>query len=245
MLMSTCFLLQFYREGKKVVGYYETHKPALVINDLDLIQKILIKDFDHFVDRRALATFSEDDEIFKNMLTSATGGHWKSMRSVLSPTFSSGKMKSMFSLVQDKARGLVEFCEPSCKSGSSLDFLSVLEKVALDVIGTCAFGLEIDSLNGHNKDFAEAATKSNKPTVSLFFKFLLISFLPWVARALKIKVITKENEFLQKIMKETVEKRKTGEKRGDFVDLLLQAREENDEAENKEDGEEIKKKFSE
>ena len=33
-------------------GLYLLGKPVLVINDLDLIRLIMVKDFDHFVDRQ-------------------------------------------------------------------------------------------------------------------------------------------------------------------------------------------------
>ena len=176
------------------------------------------------------------------MLTTASGSHWKSMRSILTPTFTSGKMKNMFPLVQEKARGLIRFCEPSSENGLNIEFMSVLGKVSLDIIGTFVFGLEIDSLNGGNKDFAEAASKVNKPTLEVFGKFILMTFFPWVAKTMKVKFMSKENKFLEDIMKETLKKRKTGAKRGDFVDLLLESSE--IEGERKEEEDDKKKKFS-
>lgn len=37
-----------------VVGYVFVDKPLLLINDIELVKNILIKDFDHFTDRRVI-----------------------------------------------------------------------------------------------------------------------------------------------------------------------------------------------
>lgn len=43
--------MSFYSKGSKVSGLYMLGKPMLVVNDLNLARLILVKDFDHFVDR--------------------------------------------------------------------------------------------------------------------------------------------------------------------------------------------------
>ena len=80
---------------KAFVGFYGVlgSTPTLLINDLELAKLILIKDFDHFVDRRQI---SLDDEANKNllyMLTMLKGDQWKSMRTIISPVFTSGKLR--------------------------------------------------------------------------------------------------------------------------------------------------------
>ena len=37
--------------GEKVIGIYTIHQPAMVVNDPDMARQILVKDFNHFVDR--------------------------------------------------------------------------------------------------------------------------------------------------------------------------------------------------
>ena len=38
----------------KVLGTFSFDKPSLLVNDLELAKRVLIKDFDHFVDRRSV-----------------------------------------------------------------------------------------------------------------------------------------------------------------------------------------------
>ena len=52
---------------EKIVGVFNLGKPNVVIHDVDLIKLILVKDFDHFVDRRAFELHPSSDvrEILK------------------------------------------------------------------------------------------------------------------------------------------------------------------------------------
>ena len=59
---------------EKWVGYYGTlGTPVLLIRDIELGKKILIKDFDYFADRRALSMDKDVNKYFANMLTTLTG----------------------------------------------------------------------------------------------------------------------------------------------------------------------------
>ena len=90
---------------KPFVGFYGVlgSSPALVINDLELAKRILIKDFDHFVDRRHVDMAEEANKNLLNMLTALKGDKWKSMRSIISPVFTSGKLKGFVPRI-DKVR---------------------------------------------------------------------------------------------------------------------------------------------
>ena len=58
----------------KIVGYYAAMgEPILLINDIELGKRILVKDFDHFVDRRPVKADEEANKYFVNMLTSLNG----------------------------------------------------------------------------------------------------------------------------------------------------------------------------
>merc|ERR1712004_466235 len=65
-------------------GFYFFRTPGIIINDLDLIKQILVKDFDTFVDRQS-GDFSKEfrksscrsDQIWSRQLTDASGEEWK------------------------------------------------------------------------------------------------------------------------------------------------------------------------
>ena len=85
----------------KLVGSFSLSMPLLIINDMEIIKNVLIKDWDHFVDRRVMSSNprTKAAKMFSQMLTVLKGDKWKKMRSTLSPVFTSGKLKSMTSFI--------------------------------------------------------------------------------------------------------------------------------------------------
>ncbi|KAH9645247.1 hypothetical protein HF086_012125, partial [Spodoptera exigua] len=75
------------------VGRYEFIKELIVVRDLELVKKITVKDFEHFLDHRPL--LGNSDSYFSRNLFSLRGQEWKDMRSTLSPAFTSSKMRLM------------------------------------------------------------------------------------------------------------------------------------------------------
>jgi cytochrome P450 family 6 len=91
------------------------HSPALVINDLELVKHILIRDFDHFTDNRTMdiGTSSEANKYASGMMTNLAGSKWKKIRSLMTPAFTSGKLKTMLPLIQKVVLILLQTCKIS------------------------------------------------------------------------------------------------------------------------------------
>jgi hypothetical protein len=64
--------MYFKAEGQKVFGTYVFGIPVYNIRDPELIRRILVKDFDHFVDRQAnqfrKVSRSKTDEVIEHSL---------------------------------------------------------------------------------------------------------------------------------------------------------------------------------
>ena len=84
-----------------MIGWYTFGKPTVTVTDLELVKAVLIKDFDHFVDRRRIPVneATKANRISSQILTALEGEKWKRMRSTLSPVFTSGKLKGMAQLL--------------------------------------------------------------------------------------------------------------------------------------------------
>ena len=90
---------------EKMFGVYghPAKGDCLMINDLDMAKRMLIKDFDHFVDRDLglkVDPHDEIDKIFANSFLLLKGDEWKTTRNLIAPIFSTGKMKLMFPLIR-------------------------------------------------------------------------------------------------------------------------------------------------
>ncbi|KAK9696345.1 Cytochrome P450 [Popillia japonica] len=95
---------EFKKKGYKYGGIFSFLRPTFVPVDLDIIKHIMIKDFQYFVDRGVY--YNEKTDPLSAHLFSMEGDKWRSLRARLSPTFTSGKMKSMFQIVMDCGKGL-------------------------------------------------------------------------------------------------------------------------------------------
>ena len=121
--------------GHSFYGIYFLRQPFLVITDPDLIKQITIKDFDYFVDRMS-GTLKElffggntrTAKIWRQQLTNAEGEEWKLIRSTFSPIFTSGKMKGMMGLLQEKCDKLIECMEVFASTNEDFELRTLLGK---------------------------------------------------------------------------------------------------------------------
>lgn len=198
-----------------------------VTNDPDLIKQITIKDFDHFVNHVPFLS-SEGDVLFSNSLFALFDEKWKNMRSTLSPAFTSSKMRMMYELVRNCSDSFIKFCNGNVDQGGcyQMNVKDTFAKATVDVISTCAFGLEVDSLKNPQNDVYVNARKSfNFEDYSQQLKMSLISLAPKLAKIFNLSFIPKEsNNFFQKIVADTIKHRRTTNTfRPDVIQLLIQA----------------------
>ncbi len=80
-----------YASSLRVGIFYEGTEPVLYVRDLELIKRVMIKDFDHFVD---FGFFPDGIQALNNFgLANATGEEWKSLKATISPAFSLRSLK--------------------------------------------------------------------------------------------------------------------------------------------------------
>ncbi|CAL4066988.1 unnamed protein product [Meganyctiphanes norvegica] len=205
------------------VGTYLMWSPSLLITDPEVVKQVTIKDFDHFVDRRTFKV-SGKDKYANEMLTSAEGAHWKGIRSVLSPTFSSGKMKNMFPLVLKKADALMEKLHKVTEKGETeVDMKNFYGRLTVDVIGTCAFGFESNCIEDESDEFEKKLAKASNQGMEVIFQILLFFISERLADFLGFGVMARWKYF-KDLLTHTIEQRRNSTiKRGDFLDLILEA----------------------
>lgn len=90
-----------FKSAGPVFGFYLYFQPVAFITDLDLVQKILIKDFSNFMDRGIY--FNEHGDPISAHLFALDGKKWRVLRTKLSSAFTSLKMKNLFPIVVDVA----------------------------------------------------------------------------------------------------------------------------------------------
>ncbi|CAH1392177.1 unnamed protein product [Nezara viridula] len=213
-------------EGKPLGGFFQTVLPFLMVRDPEYVHQVLISSFDHFFDRN----FEIDEEVnpLDAHLFFLRGNRWRYLRNKLSPIFSGGKLRWMFEEME-KCGDVFAECFDKLADGKDRDVLEELARYATDVIGSCAFGLEGDSLTNPDSKLRQMGkdlfdtTSINWSQISFLLKFSVPRLLLW----LKVRSLPSgiEKYFCSTVSNVLEHRRKTGIKRRDFVQLLLQLKE--------------------
>lgn len=209
-------------KDEKVIGLFLFHKPALLVKDPELLKQMMTKDFQHFIDRGLV-----DPELVSPVMRHLflmVGDPWKTMRSKLTPAFTSGKMKLMYYLMEACANEFVKALEPIASENQCIDIKEFIARFTTDVIATCAFGLEANTIRDPENEFRQNGRKIfQKPNNEQKIRSWLASVVPWLFKMLHIYVQRSPCEdFFKNLVRDTVEYReKNGVVRNDFIDQLI------------------------
>lgn len=222
--MGQFFWRVYKNTNEPFIGVYGVLRPILFIRDPELIRTILIKDFAYFSDRGVHC--NQDYDPLSAHLFTLRGSKWKNLRSKLSPTFSSGKLKSMFSTFVACGSTLESYLDDLRKKGELLDVREISARHSTNVIALVAFGIDVDTISNPNHEFRENGRKIFASTFSNAIRFFLKFIAPKVMSIFRIRAIDSGVEhFIKTIVKENLEYReKNNVTRKDFFQLLVQLR---------------------
>lgn len=96
----------YHKFQAKFVGIYLLFKPTILVRDAEMSRQIMTTAFESFHDR-GIYVDEEYNPMSANLLT-LKGKKWRELRSKLTPSFSSGKLKGMFGTVEDVAQKLID-----------------------------------------------------------------------------------------------------------------------------------------
>lgn len=204
------------------VGIFALTAPALLVKDLDLIKTIFIKDFEHFSDR-GLHVDEKNDPLSGHLLA-AKVDKWKILKLKLSPAFTGGKLRMMFSTIMEIARNMDNEKEKLIKN--EVNVLDLCSRYTIDVIGSVAFGVEVNSIENPEALFRKICIQAVAPNLRNFTAFVLTLMAPAAIKLFKFKSVTEDTEnFMIKLVQETIEYReKSNVVRQDIMQLLIQLR---------------------
>ncbi|XP_073844486.1 cytochrome P450 6a2-like [Musca autumnalis] len=221
---------QKYKDRAPFGGFYLSLRRAIVLFDLELIKRVMITDFQNFSHRGSY--YNEKDDPLSAHLFQLDGPKWKEMRTKLTPTFTSGKMKFMFPTVVEVGERFVtvlkELLEKENDEG--IEIRELLARFTTDVIGCCAFGLECNSLKDPNAKFRKMGQKVFTKRRHGRMVFAFAQAFPDLARRMGVCFIPEDvSEFFMKVVRETVEYRERERiQRNDFMNILIELKNRND-----------------
>ncbi|CAG5032367.1 unnamed protein product [Parnassius apollo] len=214
---------------ERFVGRFEFLKPTVVIKDIELIKKITVKDFEHFLDHRSFVNDNVDPFFGRNLVL-MKGDEWKDMRSTLSPAFTSSKMRLMVPFMVEVGEQMIRTLMKEILNSSGkyidVDGKDLTTRYANDVIASCAFGLKVDSYSDKSNIFY----KMGKMAATFNFKQLLKVFalmtFPTVSSILRLSVFEKSaRDFFWNLVMNTMNEREAKQVvRPDMIHLLMEAK---------------------
>lgn len=225
--------LEMPRKYGKVYGQYMGTIPILCVTDIDVVNKICIKDFSIFRDHLG---FGIPNRYERNFLFLMKGDEWHRLRSALSPTFSSGRMKVIFKILDKCSEELLEAYQDKLNQAGSRGSVVVDPKELFRLFGVSAslssffsMSLDLEGVSDERKDRALASKKELMEksreifTVSLF-RILVSNIVP---KSLLMKfgfTTTSERKYryFDGTTQAIIESRKrSGKKYNDYLQILL------------------------
>lgn len=235
----------WFEKYGRVYGIYEGFDPVLRVSDAELIKHVYIKEFSSFTDRNGKVIHGD---VISRWLFWSKGDHWSNQRSLVTPLFTSNKMKQWFIIMTDCVKNFTHEANSRLKSSvtrriknefkdeideakavakladkvefSKDDFMSL----ALDIIAQSLFGIKLDPYKNKTSDFYRRAFAFAKFDVPRFIVWFMIP--SFIAKYFKFDLVHYEKyEYFDKLSQTIIdERRKNNITRNDFVDALIKAK---------------------
>ncbi|CAL8110954.1 unnamed protein product [Orchesella dallaii] len=220
--------VEWMNQFGSVFGVYEGRDPQLFICDPELIRLVTVKDSQYFDAKRQLEF---NDSMLNEMPDFLPGEKWRVVRSTATPAFSGSKIKLMNMAMIESTQDFIRDIEESMKTSNNT---RKLERIAIDealatmltdlVIRSC-FSIKIgDRFNKNNayhklvQDLMSPPALTFPSIVSWTYTFpFLLKFLPGTLLSPPAG-----KDFVQVFKGIMDERRKSGQKFNDVVDLCIE-----------------------
>uniref|UniRef100_A0A671U231 unspecific monooxygenase n=2 Tax=Sparus aurata TaxID=8175 RepID=A0A671U231_SPAAU len=159
------------RKYGRVWGGYELTKPVLAVMDPDMLKTILVKEcLTYFTNRR---NFLLNGELY-DAVNLAEDDHWRRLRNILSPNFSSGHIKEMFSIMKHHSHKLTTSLQSKARNNEVITMKDFFGAYTIDVMASCVFSVDMDSTSNPS---------SPTPFITHLSKLFRFSLLPFMFAA--------------------------------------------------------------
>ncbi|XP_075948053.1 cytochrome P450 3A40-like isoform X2 [Anarhichas minor] len=226
----TNFDTDCFKKYGKVWGIFDGRQPVLCITDPAMIKAVLIKEcYSLFTNRR---NFRLNGQLY-DAVTVAEDDQWRRIRSVLSPTFTSGRLKEMFSIMKHHSANLTSSMKKKADKDEPLELKEFFGPYSMDVVASTAFSVDIDSLNNPSDPFVTNIKKMLKFDL-LSPLFLIVAFFPFMGPILEKMEFsffpTFATDFFYAALKKIKSNREYSQQKSrvDFLQLMIDSQKNND-----------------
>ncbi|KOC58959.1 Cytochrome P450 6a2 [Habropoda laboriosa] len=219
-------------KNEPLIGLYHGRLPLLILNDPEIIKDVLIRDFSKFSDR-GTHTFEKTEPLSAHLFN-LESERWRPLRSRLSPIFTSGRIKEMFTLILECSQHLEKYLDKQIEKGEPIECRELTAKFTTDVIGSCAFGIDMSAMSDEDSEFRRMGREVFAVNLENIARFKARQFLPKLYAMLGYVFSDKKySPFFTKVVADSIKYRKENNiVRPDFINMLMELKEHPDKLEN-------------
>ncbi|XP_051801041.1 cytochrome P450 3A30-like [Acanthochromis polyacanthus] len=219
----TKFDQQCFNKYGKTWGIFDGRQPVLCITDPGMIKTVLIKEcYSLFTNRR---NFRLNGPLY-DAVGIAEDEQWRRIRSILSPSFTSGRLKEMFDIMKRHSANMMSSFTKKADKDEPIELKDVFGSFSMDIVTSTAFSVDIDSLNNPSDPFVANIKKMLK--FDLFSPLLvIIGFFPFMGpifEKMELSFFPKSvTDFFYAALQKIKSSRAKGEQmnRVDFLQLMI------------------------
>ncbi|CAG5120247.1 unnamed protein product [Candidula unifasciata] len=193
----------------------------------------MVKDFNNFQDRSG--NFLTSTPLAKSLFF-ARGSGWRRHRQIVSPTFTTAKLKQIATLVDISAQSLSRYLGQSARQGAVVPMKEICGQYTCEIIARTAFGFKVDCIGVDDEFYNNAKNLLylSRKTISQLLR--LIPFIPQLCvKVFKLQIYDRVNlkshRYFDTVLKSAIKERRIHRQSGirkatpDFLDLLLKTNE--------------------
>lgn len=139
-----------YQKYGRLWGIYDGRQPLLAVMDTAMIKTVFVKEcYSVFTNRR---NFSLNGPL-RDAVSEVEDERWKRIRSILSPSFTSGRLKEMYPIMLQHSSNLIKSLQKKVEADEVIEVKEVFGPYSMDVVTSTAFSVDIDSINHPSDPF--------------------------------------------------------------------------------------------
>jgi len=221
--------LEWPKKYGKVYGFYLGTRPYLVCSDADVLKKICIKDFDKFRNHYFVTV---KNKYQRNFLIMLNDDHWRGMRAIISPTFASGRIRSMCKNFDDCSTKIISARRAEILEGGGSTKVNLRQMFgSLSMASAVSSFYGIDLSQGEGENTSEVFARNSREALRQSFVRFIISYLlpERLLKALNFPLFSdNQMRFLAEKARKIIEHRQnSGQSFNDYLHLLLEAKSDN------------------
>lgn len=205
----------------RIWGTYEFRKPMLAVTDPDILRTILVKEcFTYFTNRR---NFRLNGDLY-DAVNLAEDEQWRRIRNILTPTFTSGRIKEMYSIMKHHSRRMTDSLQSKAENEEVVTVKDIFGAYSMDVMVSCAFGLDMDSFSNPSNPLITHASNLFNITIPLFILQACFPFSLPLFELLGVSLFPKSSTtFFKKLVEKIRGERNgsSGQKSADILQYLI------------------------